>query len=404
VLKRQLLFNRYSALTAMLLVCAVYFCACFSVPEQHPEIAKVQEASSLNLPQLHKYTEIPQDAYFITQLTSSKKALCSIIYDGIMNFESEIRFTEPVNENELKELMWLLSYDCPELFQFSGEYAYYVRESEKEHVLSIQPHYLMTKAEYEGAVLSVEELLSAWLNETALMDDYAKEQLIYDKLIEVCTYEEDGKHSGTAYGALIEGKARCEGYSKAMCLALRKANIETMVLTGSAWDNRKPRSVRQAHAWNVANIDGSYYHLDATWDDNDQFGTCYAYFNVTDDVITKSRELDEVYSGFNLPPAAEITYNFYIQTGRYIYYGEDVSQLFREALERAYTNNSPVVLLRLETDSQAEYFSENLAKWMKEWFEQKKFSRGSYTFSVYPDSRVFCIFDIEYSSFNAAMP
>ncbi len=397
-LQHQILKSKLPALAAILLVCAACLSACINIPLQHAEVKQIPAVNALVRSPLQKHEEIPKDAYFINQMESSQKALCTTIYNGIMNFESEISFTQPVHEGELKKLMWLLSYDCPELFQFSGEYAYYVRENEKENVLSIQPHYLMTQAEYKDALSMIKELISKWLNEAASMDDYAKEKLLYDKLIESCTYDEDGLYSGTAYGALIEGKARCEGYSKALCLALRTANIETMVVTGTAWGNQEYPSAQQAHAWNVVNIDGSYYHLDVTWDDNNEFGTCYAYFNVTDDVMSQSRKLDDVYSVFRLPEATETMHNYYVRAGLFIYDGEDVSRIFHDALESAYTKNTQSIFFRFETDSQTKLFSENFEKWMGEWFLQKRLSKGAYTYSVYSHSRVFCILNIAYNA------
>ena len=76
------------------------------------------------------------------------------------------------------------------------------------------------------------------------MDDpyiYSGEASIYD--------------SYTAYGALIEGNAVCQGYTEAMALFLDRLNVT----------NYRIRS--GSHAWNALYLDDHWYHLDVTWDD-----------------------------------------------------------------------------------------------------------------------------------------
>jgi transglutaminase/protease-like cytokinesis protein 3 len=123
------------------------------------------------------------------------------------------------------------------------------------------------------------------------MDVYGTQLLIYDSIIDGCTYREDGTHAGTVYGALILGEARCEGYSKALCMALRAAGIESLILTGEAWSLEEGQAARpEKHAWNVAKLGDGYYQMDVTWDDPDGAlpqGTCYAYFNLTDEAMYK---------------------------------------------------------------------------------------------------------------------
>jgi hypothetical protein len=58
----------------------------------------------------------------------------------------------------------------------------------------------------------------------------------------------------TAYSALVEGKAVCQGYSTLIYAMCREAGLQTRVITGSN------------HAWNLVLLEGSWYSLDATWD------------------------------------------------------------------------------------------------------------------------------------------
>jgi len=64
--------------------------------------------------------------------------------------------------------------------------------------------------------------------------------------------------SRTAYGALANGKAVCQGYSLAYKLLLRRAGVP-VVYVGS--DSMQ-------HAWNMVQMENNgWYHVDVTWDD-----------------------------------------------------------------------------------------------------------------------------------------
>lgn len=79
---------------------------------------------------------------------------------------------------------------------------------------------------------------------------------IHDYIIDHASYDmEDGENSGNAYGALIEGKAKCAGYADAMAIILAKLNVKNYKVASSK------------HVWNAVNIDNSWSQLDLTWDD-----------------------------------------------------------------------------------------------------------------------------------------
>ncbi len=337
------------------------------------------------------------EKYFIKRLPAEELKLCEQMYTGIQNFEQEIRFEKPIPEKELKKLMWLLSYDCPELYQINGEYSYFVQESDPEQALSMQPTYILTKTEYLAAQEEMESVAGTLEKKAAGLGQYETQLLFYNALIEGCTYREDGEYDGTAYGALVLGYARCEGYSKALSLLMREAGIECLTLTGEAWstDEVQPKAP-QKHAWNVARIDGSYYQMDITWDDSDgtlPHGSLYAYFNLTDAEIYKSRTLDSMYETLELPACTENDSNYFMKTGNYIPDGEDVKDALYEALDAALIRGDDFVSFRLSTDAQREELNSQLDKWMKSWYNKNHFS-GSYYWTTFSVSNVFSVMDI----------
>ena len=64
----------------------------------------------------------------------------------------------------------------------------------------------------------------------------------------------------TAYGALINNKAVCQGFSAAFNLLAKKSGIASVAVIGT------PPNSTIEHMWNMVCIDGKIYFIDTTWD------------------------------------------------------------------------------------------------------------------------------------------
>lgn len=107
------------------------------------------------------------------------------------------------------------------------------------------------------------------------MTDEEKVKIIHDYLANHIIYdpnpigENDFKDiSHTAYGALIDGVAVCDGYAEAYKYLLDKVNIENVLIFGES-DEEGNFEGAVNHAWNLIKIDGAYSHYDLTWADDD---------------------------------------------------------------------------------------------------------------------------------------
>lgn len=83
--------------------------------------------------------------------------------------------------------------------------------------------------------------------------DYIVDHSVYDS--NRSDYNDTTYQSDIAYGPLLEGYGICGGYTDAMELFLEKLGIKSYKISSSQ------------HVWNAVFIDGSWYHLDLTWDD-----------------------------------------------------------------------------------------------------------------------------------------
>lgn len=130
-----------------------------------------------------------------------------------------------------------------------------------DNIIKVEIKHTYTDEEIKELNAKVDEIIKKTItNEMSTKDkikaihDYIINNTEYDTLktknIKDTTY-----HSNTAYGVLIEGYGICSGYSDAMKLFLDKLNIINYKISNDQ------------HIWNLVYLDGTWLHLDLTWDD-----------------------------------------------------------------------------------------------------------------------------------------
>lgn len=78
----------------------------------------------------------------------------------------------------------------------------------------------------------------------------------YDNL-----YDDSHLLKYTAYAALLDGKAVCQGYAVLFYRMCKEAGLSVRVIPGSGQG--------ELHAWNIVRIGQHYYNIDPTWNDQD---------------------------------------------------------------------------------------------------------------------------------------
>ncbi|MBR1673381.1 MAG: hypothetical protein IJ703_00265 [Eubacterium sp.] len=160
------------------------------------------------------------------------------------------------------------------------------------------------------------------------MSDFEIELALHDRLISTVKYigadsPYDVQHS--AYGALVNHEAVCDGYSKAFSLLLTRAGIENKVVYGSAGSGK--------HAWSQVKIDDVWYMVDSTWDDPEYSsvsGTAFhPYFNVSDSFLSKDHHWEKEMF-YECPSMDENYFNHY----GYVYRNQkDYEAAMKERIE-----------------------------------------------------------------------
>lgn len=119
----------------------------------------------------------------------------------------------------------------------------------------------------------MESAMSAVLEELALIgrSDFDKIRIIHDFVCTELTYGTSGLKSHTASGALLHGYAVCQGYALLTYRLMLEAGIDCRYISGATSGG--------PHGWNIVRLDGVYYNIDTTWDDNGSNNTpVYTYF------------------------------------------------------------------------------------------------------------------------------
>lgn len=149
-----------------------------------------------------------------------------------------------------------------------------------EYTFTYRPVY-RTTAEQEAAVDRAVEQLLQRLNVFGA-GDYEKIKAIYDYICENVTYDYFESMLGvstniyTAYGALVQGYAVCQGYASLFYRLALELGVDTRVIAGT--------SRGQSHGWNIVKLNGVYYNLDSTWDAGRQ---TYQYFLLSQENFTE---------------------------------------------------------------------------------------------------------------------
>jgi len=123
-----------------------------------------------------------------------------------------------------------------------------VIEKKIQHILNNAKDYFISKNKDKKKELSY--------NDNIQIYEYDFIKYLHDILIKNVQYgfSENGFNEYTIYGALVEHRCVCEGFSEAFMILAQRAKIYTILATSNT------------HQWNMVFLEGKWYALDITWD------------------------------------------------------------------------------------------------------------------------------------------
>lgn len=105
----------------------------------------------------------------------------------------------------------------------------------------------------------------------------AQAKYVHDYLIQNTAYDYSSTAT-TTYDLLVNGKGTCNAYALTYKVAMDMLGIPCEVIVEN--DN--------SHAWNQINIDGKWYNVDITWDENYSITTVDSTFFMKSDSFFKA--------------------------------------------------------------------------------------------------------------------
>ena len=132
--------------------------------------------------------------------------------------------------------------------------------------------------------------------------------VLHDYLVQLARYDAEG--GGHVADLLDTGRGSCEAYSATLCILLELAGIPARLVTGEAGGG--------PHAWNMVQLEGTWYHVDATWDDpvlgdSGQQATSHACFCLSDAEISRTHRWNRE----DYPACRGTDCYYYRRLGRY---------------------------------------------------------------------------------------
>lgn len=235
----------------------------------------------------------------------SLRQLYDVILKGLVNFDEEIVIKRLVyEEDDLMDVIRAIRYDRPDIFWINWNEWQILTGN---NGITVMPLYYVDEltgremnTELNGAVRK----FVFENNSVFSMSDYDKILTVHDWMIKNVHYEEsynmypDSERwiLHTAYGALVNGTAVCDGYAAAFNILMERFGVKCLLVDGVTANSVND----EGHQWNIVYVEDKCYHIDVTWDDINIYGggetengfVSYQYFLLSDDEISNDHTAD----------------------------------------------------------------------------------------------------------------
>lgn len=319
-----------------------------SEPRQEAELHTLEESAPLeDSPEEYSFLE-EGSGFAYRDLSDAEKLWYRDMEHILGSYLTEVELSEEalgagLNETHIDKIFQCVLNDHPELFYVEGySYTKYTRYGREDEILSVEfsGRYSMDADTAKKRQVQIREAVDDILegiDENA--GQYEKVKYVYDTIIRETDYSLDSEDNQNIYSVFVNHLSVCQGYAKATQYLLNRLGVECSLVLGTVESG-------EGHAWNLVNIDGSYYYVDTTWGDASyqlEEGTSesqptmpeinYDYLNVTTAELLRTHTLD---GNIPMPVCIDTAANYYVREGA-LFAGYDRDQmeaLFLRSLEQ----------------------------------------------------------------------
>lgn len=214
-----------------------------------------------------------------SELSASDKAIYNYMLKQILAFQSNDKeygdinhrvyldfysHGMSVNKDKVMKITNLIIKDVPEVYTLVN-YIYRYDYDKNQYYLRVKSS--CTPEKYASEMAQINEVCNTITSTiTATTTEFEKAKIIHDGFIAWADYGGmSNANSGDITGSFITRRAVCEGFSRAYLMLCQRVGLKCLYVTGSiitstvnqTWGN---------HAWNITEVDDSWYLVDITGD------------------------------------------------------------------------------------------------------------------------------------------
>ena len=239
------------------------------------------------------YSNVTVDKYFYNQLEEPSKTIYKAFESNKENMKSGTYridlgngFSNILNQANGSDLLGkyyqsaieAYTYDNPEIFYLSPNKMYLNIEtttigSNVTYNVFInngnENNYFIdeftSQGQVESAINQIEQTKNQILQNRS-ENTYDNIKMVHDYLVESIEYDTTISQSNiyNVYGALVNGRAVCEGYARSFKYLMDELGIPCTLVIGTGTNSQ---GETENHAWNYIQLNGNWYAIDCTWDD-----------------------------------------------------------------------------------------------------------------------------------------
>ncbi|GEM_PF-5553281 len=209
---------------------------------------------------------VPVEGYLRSFMDSDTAMLYDAVIAAALNFKDTVSVPSyGLDEQQLIDVIDAIRLERPDIFWVDWSCTAYSVSSQGT-TLSLTEYMTAYEAtDYRTRVDSIVDKIIDEMQSEGITDDFDAVCYVHDRIAADCTYADEVTDiTHTMVGALVNGSAVCDGYSRAFQYIMNRLGIENYLMIGNADDTDGERS---DHAWNAVVLDGFCTNIDITWDD-----------------------------------------------------------------------------------------------------------------------------------------